>query len=185
MYFSPFAEYADCGRGDMNYLLILLLVCQFDWDAAEKQARLEKAQSAAFDTMRTDTTVCFTKKQPVTQTTRHTVTVNDHRIDSIDAIIDSLKKQLYSDNQYRKMRDFDIANRIAFFNHLLHYKIKDTAQVTIACNALMSIYDLEYRKLLLIMESEQSDVRATIQLYIRKNRDYTGLIGGYLYSILK
>jgi len=49
----------------------------------------------------------------------------------------------------------------------------------------MSIYDLEYRKLLLIMESEQSDVRATIQLYIRKNRDYTGLIGGYLYSILK
>jgi len=169
----------------MNYIFVLLLVCQFDWDAAEKRVRVEKAQSVAFDTMRTDTTVDFAKKQPVKLITKHTIIINDRRIDSIDSVIDSLKKQFYSDSQLKKMKDFDIANRIAFFNHLLHYKIKDTAQVEIACNALITIYDLEHKKLLLIIESEQSDVRATIQLYIRKNRDYTGLIGGYLYSILK
>jgi len=113
------------------------------------------------------------------------IIVNDYRIDSIENLIDSIEKIFYKDVQFKKIKDYDIANIIAFFNHLLHYKIKDTAQIEIACNMLIVIYDLEYRKLLLIIDSEQSDVRATIQLYIRKNRDYAGIIGGYLYSILK
>lgn len=169
--------------------IFLIMQTSFDWEAAERAVKEERAKSVAYDTMRSDTTIpdyqhlqTPKKQKPST----HTVTIYDtKKIDSIQAVEDSLSLLLYSDKQFKKMRYFDITNRINFFNHLLHYKIKDTASVYNASTIYINILDCQYKRLLLILDKTTDDTRAAIYLHIKKNRNDAGVIGGYLYLITK
>jgi hypothetical protein len=174
----------------MNPLLLLLLIAQadtFDWGVAEKALRQERAQTAACDTMRTDTAApdyTHFKAPKKEKKSIHNVMVMDTRnIDSIQAIEDSVGRLLYGDPQFRKMKGFDIADMVGFFNHVLHYKQRDTAAVQTACFQYIKIMDCKYQQLLLILENQHDDTRASIYLHIKKNRNDAGIIGGYLYSI--
>jgi hypothetical protein len=174
----------------MNFLLSLLIIMQadtFDWGTAEKALRQERAQSAACDTMRTDTAspdYTHFKAPKKEKKSIHNVMVMDTRdIDSVQAIEDSVSRVLYGDPQFKKMKGFDIANMVGFFNHVLHYKQRDTAAVQVACFQYIKIMDCKYQQLLLILENQQDDTRASIYLHIKKNRNDAGIVGGYLYSI--
>lgn len=167
----------------MNPLLLLLLIVQtdtFDWGTAEKALRQERAQTAACDTMRTDTAVAdylHFKAPKKEKKSIHNVMVMDTKdIDSVQAIEDSVSRMLYGDPQFRKMKGFDVANMVGFFNHLLHYKQRDTAAVQAACMQYIKIMDCKYQQLLLIIENQKDDTRAAIYLHIKKNRNNVSVL---------
>ena len=167
----------------MNYLLIiLLLVCQIDWDAAEKQARVEKSQTAAFDTMRTDTTIDFTKKRPakVEKIPVYNIIVNDKNVDSLQIVIDSISSLFM-----KELREYDLFNKTKYCDYLLQWNKKDTAQVTKECDLYLQYLMLECDKLNYVLQQQDGDSRVTIHLYIKRNKEYMAQITNYIYRLVK
>ena len=156
---------------------------EIDWGAAEDAVRKEREAAAACRTMRTDTMPIIPRDWKKKQSISHVFIFDTRDIDSVQVKEDSLASRLYSDKQFKKMARFNVSDRIGFFNHLLHYKIKDSTQVHGACMMYLEILNYQYQKLQLILDSQNDDTRASIYLHIRKNRNEAQVVGGYLYSI--
>jgi dephospho-CoA kinase len=162
-------------------LLSIAAADEFDWDAAERNLREERATAAACSTMRTDTAVMKQYKRDTVSAIKEAYVMDPAALDSIETIISRKSAELYRIKQLKVLQEYEVFNKIEYLKHLLKHHIVDTATVFSTATVLHEINELERVKLEMIL-SEQRDgnTRATINLYIHRNRKDAETIAGYI-----
>jgi hypothetical protein len=161
------------------------------WEEASKKAKEEKAKSAAVESMRTDTTVPDfgngIKREPARDDARYYVSVSDRVVDSLQGVIDMMSNEMYADKFFKKMKDYNFENKVSYLKYLFKYRLRDTVQVEDFCQKYQKVLLLECNRWSRIMELQSSiestNVCATITLYVKRNKEYMGRIGDFLFGV--
>jgi hypothetical protein len=104
----------------------------------------------------------------------------DSTMTALQKAIDAKTKALYGDRDFRKAARYEVQDQLDYLDHLLKYKVKDTAAVLAFANAKGELLDLERQQLEHILDTQDDNNRYMIRQHIRAKQRQMSEVADYI-----
>jgi hypothetical protein len=104
----------------------------------------------------------------------------DSAMTALQKAIDAKTKALYGDRDFRKAARYEVQDQLDYLDHLLKYKVKDTAAVLTFASERSELLDLEKQQLEHILDTQDDNNRYMIRQHIRATQRQMAAVADYI-----